>query len=74
MKSIQELDQVILSRDLPEFGLCVGDVGTVVLLHRDGEGFEVEFLTLDGETIAVTTLNRDQIRPIGAREVALLDT
>lgn len=70
MKKIKELDQVVLCRDLPEHGLCVGDIGTVVLVHRGGEGYEVEFMTLDGETIAVTTLMAGEVRSIGSREVA----
>ena len=51
---IAELDRVILTEDLLEYGLKAGDIGTVVLLHRGGEGYEVEFATLDGETLAVT--------------------
>jgi hypothetical protein len=67
---IQELDSVVLATDLPEYGLERGDIGTVVLTHRDGEGYEVEFMTLDGETLAVVSLLASQIRPIGRREVA----
>lgn len=70
MKTIKELDQVVLSRDLPEYGLCTGDIGTVVLVHRGGKGYEVEFIALDGETIAVTTLMANEIRPIGSKEMA----
>ena len=53
---IQEFDNVVLTVDLPQFGLTSGDIGTVVLLHTNGKGYEVEFVTLDGETIAVTSL------------------
>jgi hypothetical protein len=67
---IQELDSVVLATDLPEYGLERGDIGTVVLTHRDGEGYEVEFMTLDGETLAVVSLLASQVRPIGRREVA----
>ena len=67
---IQELDSVVLATDLPEYGLERGDIGTVVLTHRDGEGYEVEFMTLDGETLAVVSLLAAQVRPIGRREVA----
>ena len=67
---IQELDSVVLATDLPEYGLERGDIGTVMLTHRDGEGYEVEFMTLDGETLAVVSLLASQIRPIGRREVA----
>ncbi len=66
---IRELDRVILTADLPEHGLKTGDVGTVVLSH-DGRGYEVEFMTLDGETLAVVSLFADQVRPIGRREIA----
>jgi hypothetical protein len=51
---IQELEQVLLTVDLLEHGLKRGDVGTVVLVHG-AVGNEVEFMTLDGETIAVVT-------------------
>jgi len=67
---IQELDSVVLATDLPEYGLERGDIGTVMLTHRDGEGYEVEFMTLDGETLAVVSLLAAQVRPIGRREVA----
>jgi hypothetical protein len=67
---IRELDLVVLSRDLPDVGLRDGDVGTVVLIHRGGAGYEVEFATLDGKTLAVVTLPADSVRPIGPREIA----
>ena len=67
---IHELDEVILECDLPDYGLARGDVGTVVLLHRDGTGFEVEFTTLDGETVAVVTLAAPQIRVARSGEIA----
>lgn len=67
---IQELDSVVLTTDLPEYGLKRGDIGTVVLTHRDDKGYEVEFTTLDGETVAVVSLLSSQVRPIGSREIA----
>lgn len=66
---IRELDQVVLAVDLPEHGLVCGDIGTVVLLHGDN-GYEVEFVALNGETIAVASLASDQVRSIGPREIA----
>jgi hypothetical protein len=66
---IKELDTVVLTNDLPEHGLLRGDLGTVVLLHGGG-GYEVEFMTLDGETIGVASLRPDQVRPVGRREIA----
>ncbi len=67
---IAESDEVILDCDLPGHKLTRGDLGTVVLVHNQGEGYEVEFMTLDGETIAVVTLDSAQVRPIGHDEIA----
>jgi len=62
-------DSVVLGRDLPKYGLKAGDVGTVVLVHPAG-GYEVEFITLDGKTVAVTSLSIDEVQPIGRREIS----
>ncbi|HEY9285510.1 MAG TPA: DUF4926 domain-containing protein [Pyrinomonadaceae bacterium] len=67
---MKELDQIVLTTDLPEHGLQAGDIGTVVLVHREGEGYEVEFVALDGETLAVVSLFSDQVRPVAPREIA----
>jgi hypothetical protein len=66
---IKELDTVVLTVDLPEHRLKKGDVGTVVLVHNVS-GYEIEFMTLGGETLDVISLSKDQVRPIGSREVA----
>lgn len=60
----------MLTRDLATEGLKAGDIGTVVHIHKAGAGFEVEFMTLAGETVTVVTLLPDQIRPIARREIA----
>jgi hypothetical protein len=67
---IQELDTVILTRDLPQQKLRKGDLGTVVLMHEDSAGFEVEFVTLDGDTLAVVTLPADAVRAATRGEIA----
>ena len=67
---IRELDQVVLDCDLPKHGLARGDVGTILLVHDGGTGYEVEFTALDGETIAVTTLSASQVREVSHREIA----
>jgi ATP-dependent exoDNAse (exonuclease V) alpha subunit len=64
------LDRVVLTTAVPALGLEAGDIGTVVLIHEGGKGFEVEFVKLDGETYAVTTLRSDQVRPIDRNEIA----
>jgi len=67
---IKEHDCVVLTVDLPAERLAAGDIGTVVHIHRGGEGYEVEFMTLDGQTIAVSTLMAGQVRPIAQHEIA----
>ena len=40
---IKEHDCVVLTAHVPDDGLMAGDVGTVVHIHKGGEGYEVEF-------------------------------
>jgi hypothetical protein len=49
--------------------LIQGDIGAVVHSYKDETAFEVEFVTADGETVALLTLTREDVRPIGGREV-----
>lgn len=67
---IKEHDCIVLAVDLPAEGLRMGDIGAVVHVHGEGEGYEVEFLTLDGQTVAVSSLLAGQVRPVARREIA----
>ena len=67
--SMKEHERVVLKAPVPAEGLEAGDVGTVVHVYRDGEAYEVEFLTLDGRTAAVVTLEAAQVRAVGHREI-----
>ena len=67
---IKEHDCVVLTQNLPEENLVAGDIGTVVHIHGCGAGYEVEFMTLAGETVAVATLLPAQLRPIARRDIA----
>lgn len=67
---MKELDVVALEKDFPAYGLTSGDLGTIVLVHDDGKGYEVEFATLAGAHVAVLTLPGAAIRPIGPDEIA----
>ena len=69
MSTINELDAVALTCDLKEQGLVRGDVGAVVMVHGQGAAFEVEFVGYDGHTIALLTLNREQVRPLHTRDI-----
>ena len=66
---IREHDRVVLTCDLPDYGLVHGDVGVVVHTYKTG-GFEVEFVALDGKTVAVVTLGPDKIRHVTPGEIA----
>ena len=59
----------MLTSDIPAEGLEAGDVGTVVHIHRDGAAYEVEFMTLTGQTVAVATVLPSQLRPVGQRDI-----
>ncbi len=69
MNDIKELDAVALTCDLPQHGLQRGDVGTAVLVHGRGAAFEVEFVGYDGHTVALLTLERDQVRSLSVSDI-----
>lgn len=50
---IEEFERIILTEDLPGTDLRKGDVGVVVEIYNEGEGYEVAFFALNGETVAV---------------------
>lgn len=67
---IKEHECIVLLQDRPEDGLKAGDIGTVVHIHKGGAGYEVEFITLAGETVAIVTLLPSQLRPIARHDLA----
>jgi hypothetical protein len=66
---IREFETIVLTRDFPEHGLAKGDVGGVVHRYANGEAYEVEFVTADGRTVAVLTLNESEIRSMARGEI-----
>lgn len=66
---IQELDTVVLDRDINGYPLKAGDVGAVVYCYADGATYEVEFVTGDGDTVAVLTLPATDLRPMHQAEI-----
>jgi len=66
---INELDSVVLSHDVEEYGLKAGDVGAVVYCYSDGAAYEVEFVSGEGDTIAVLTLDSRDIRQMHSKEI-----
>ncbi len=67
---IREHDCIVLTQDLPSESLKAGDVGTVVHIHKSAAAYEVEFMTLTGQTLAVATVLPTQLRPVNARDVS----
>ena len=61
MKMIKEHERIVLTTSVPAEGLEAGDVGTVVHVYKDDQAYEVEFVTLDGHTAAVVTLEASQV-------------
>ncbi|MCC7209322.1 MAG: DUF4926 domain-containing protein [Anaerolineae bacterium] len=66
---IKEHDRVVLTEDLPEHQLKAGDVGVVVMIHREHEGYEVEIFGADGHTLDVITVEASQVRPVTRQDV-----
>ena len=65
--------RVALRRDFPEYGLCSGDVATIVDQHA-GEpgqetGYSLEVFNAVGETIAVLVVEESKIEPVRKNEV-----
>ena len=66
---MEEHDIVVLTVPLPSERLEAGDVGTVAHIYKDGQAYEVEFITLEGKTAAVVTLDASQVRPVSSRDI-----
>jgi hypothetical protein len=66
---IQELDTVVLTHSIPDHGLEQGDIGAVVHAYDKGRAFEVEFVAAEGRTVAVITLQPEDIRPMAPTEI-----
>jgi hypothetical protein len=66
---IQEHEQAVLNVDLPEHRLKSGDVGVIVHIYPGAAAYEMEFFTLDGQTIDVITVQAEQVRPVSHRDM-----
>ena len=58
--TLNELDPVALTVDVPTDGLLRGSVGTIVQRYSPDD-FEVEFVDNAGNTYALATLRSDQL-------------
>lgn len=66
---MKEHEQVVLTVDLPAYRLKAGDMGVVVMIHGDHQGYELEIFSADGHTLDVVTVEAEQVRPVSRRDV-----
>ncbi|MBI5749023.1 MAG: DUF4926 domain-containing protein [Nitrospinae bacterium] len=65
-------EEVILLENIPEKGLKMGDVATIVEHHplAEGEdGYTLEVFNALGDTIAVITVSESAIEPLTEKEI-----
>lgn len=69
----KSLDTVVLSKDVPEFGLKKGDLGAVVEVYPP-DGLEVEFVVASGKTQALVTLSPKDVRHVSDSDLIAVRT
>lgn len=65
----EEHDRIVLTTDISDAGLKIGDVGTIVHVYPERRAFEVEFLALDGSTAVVATVLPSQARQVTPTDI-----
>lgn len=66
---IKEHERVVLTVDIPEQQLQVGDIGVVIMIHGNHDGYELEIFSATGQTLAVVTVEAEQVRPVHRQDV-----
>ncbi len=61
-------DTVVLTKDLPTYGLRAGDLGAVVEVYEP-DGLEVEFVTASGKTGALATVRVGDVRRVAENDL-----
>jgi len=64
-----EHDRIVLTANIPEEGLKAGDVGVIVHIHPQHAAYEVEFFSLNGNTVTVATVMAEQARAVTGHDV-----
>ena len=68
--SLNLLDTVVATVDLPEQQVLSGDLGTIVEVYEiPSRAYEVDFVNPDSTTRALLTLTPDQVRPLAETDV-----
>ncbi|GMV23922.1 MAG: hypothetical protein AMXMBFR57_38710 [Acidimicrobiia bacterium] len=66
--TLQPLDVVVLTHDLPAHGLRAGDLGAVVDVYSP-DTVEVEFVAASGRTQALVTLQSADLRAVADNDL-----
>lgn len=71
--SLALFQRVVLTRDIPEHRLRAGDVGVIVEHYparaEHPEGYELEFFSATGQTLAVVSVPAMAVREASPQEV-----
>ena len=46
-----------------------GDIGVVIHIHPEGEAYVLEFFGVDGETVAIASVEASQIRTVTPEDI-----
>ena len=68
MDIMNELDTVVLTKDIKKHGLKKDDIGTIVHIYKGDSALEVEFITA-GKTVDVITLTTSDVRSMATNEI-----
>lgn len=64
------MERVALTEDMSEHGLKAGDIGMILHIYGNHQGYEVEFVSLNGDLIALVSVYPNQIRQLESDEIA----
>lgn len=67
------LDTIVLRSNIPDANMHIGDIGVIVDLYGS-DGIEVEFVSANGCTQALLTLNKNDVRPVSGSDVLAVRT
>jgi hypothetical protein len=66
---LNELETVVINKDIPEYNLIRGDIGVIVHIYENGLAVEVVNVTGEGSTVGVITLSKEDLRSIAPDEI-----
>lgn len=64
--TLPEYSSVIVTRDIPSVGLAAGDVGVIVMVHKDANkatiGYELEIFAVNGDSVDTVSVGVNDVR------------